>query len=253
MQIELHSPNKQFNWRRKPKYIKWVDNAPVKVYSDQEIYNGHGIALMIEPKSIQPEPHEWLLRNFNRYDHIFTHDSELLKFPNAHKIYFGGVWDWSNDEKTKNISMITSNKEFCHLHRERLRIANELRGKVDVYGLTDWVDTRTAHAAYRFAVVMENYIDDWWFTEKICNCFANKVIPIYLGARCICHLFDSGGIIRAFSVDDIPIIVDEVLKNPVELYESRLDAIEENYDRVSQFECFEDWFYQEYKEILENV
>ena len=57
------------------------------------------------------------------------------------------------------------------------------------------VDTKTIYAPYIFSVVVENYIDDYWFSEKICNCFANKCVPIYIGANKINELFDAHGII----------------------------------------------------------
>lgn len=251
IELELHSPNQYFNCRKQPSYIKWVDNAPIKFYSDHNIFDGTGNALMVEPRSILPESYKWLSNNWERFDNIFTHDDELLKLPNAKKILFGNVWDWSDEPKTKLVSMITSKKQFCELHKKRWELANKLQKKIDVFGLDgNWVETKTAHAPYMFAIVIENYIDDWWFTEKICNCFANKVIPIYYGARNINQIFNSNGIIILDSLNKIYEVLADIKRYGEDIYKFSKEAIEDNYIRVKQYEVFEDWFYLTYKDLL---
>ena len=220
------------------------------------------IALLIEPRFIQPDVYTYVEQHYFEFAYVFTHDTYLLNnIPNARLIIWGGVWGWSDEEKDKMVSMVASHKANDYWRKERVRLANllsdksnPLSEKVDVFGTFNGgprVDTKTIYSRYKFSIAMENSIDDYWITEKICNCFSNKTIPIYIGANEIDELFNPDGILTAHSVDDVL----EILHDPYldEMYESRKDAIEDNYVRVKKYAVFENWFYHEYGELLEGV
>ena len=264
MKITLKSQYDHFTTNQKPKYIEWTNEpAEITCYANEFVKTINtptekSIALLIEPRSLYPDIYEWMEENNSRFKYVFTHDSRLLQKDNAKLILFGGVWESRPAEKTKNISMISSQKTLCPLHRTRLRLAYELATRIDCYGYNGHrIDTISAHAPYRYAVVIENYIDNDWFTEKICNCFANKTIPIYVGARNIGKYFNADGIIQIVPEDLTSIIVSvqDVVKSlkPEEEYNKHLEAIEDNYRRVQDYYCFEDWFYKKYKDLLEGV
>lgn len=261
MKIRLYALYDNFTLDIKPKYIEWVkEDCGISIYTDEFIKTNdidkNAMALLIEPRSIQPAIYEYIKENYTKFKYVFTHDDILLNaLPNAKKIVFGGIYDTSNSKKTKQISMVSSDKQMCELHIQRLKLIRELADnpKVDCLGTWNggkYVSTKEAHKEYRFAIVIENYISDYWFTEKICNCFANKCIPIYLGARKINEYFNADGIIQANSIDDIKSIILN-LDCDTE-YEKRINAVNENYERVKKYRCFEDWFYNEYKELLKE-
>ena len=260
MEITLHSWYDHFTLTQTPKNIKWVkEKRPIEFYSDQFVKqnnDNHNSALLIEPRSIQPAIYDYMLGNWYKFKYVFTHDSELLRrIPNAKRIVFGGVYEFNDVPKTKYISFCSSDKKMCELHKQRLQLAKDLEHTIDCMGTYNGgerVSTYDIHAEYRFSVIIENYIDDYWFTEKICNCFANKCIPIYYGARNIGEFFNLNGMLRAFNISQLRDTI-YILTNVAdldEMYESRLDAINDNYERVKAFTCFEDWFYNEYKELL---
>ena len=241
-----------------------VDGEPyIDCYSDNfvatEEIHPNSIALMIEPRPIEPRGYRFLLQdnNWQKFKYIFTHDSELLQLPNAKFVTNFSIYDWSDIPKTKFCSMISSDKEMCELHIARKKLARELKGKVDVFGTIDGgerVDTYTAHAPYRYAVIMENYIDDYWFTEKILNCFANKVVPIYYGARKIYEFFNGESILRMNSIDGLKDCVNVMSGDyGIYWYESRHAAIEDNYRRVGKYENLETWFFNEYGGLLNDL
>lgn len=256
MKITLHSEYQNFTLDKKPKYIEWTTaETGLHCYVNQYVITTpepNSIALLIEPRVLQPDNYRHIQEHYTDYKYVFTHDSYLLAtVPNARKILFGGIWASDPQEKTKNISLISSQKQLCPLHIERLKLAYSLNRKIDCYGYNGHlVDTITAHAPYRFAVVIENYIDEDWFTEKICNCFANKTIPIYYGAINIGRYFNADGIIMAHP-SEIPSLIDKL--DPVEEYNKRLEAVEDNYKRVQKYAVFEDWFYNMYKDLLEAL
>lgn len=257
MKITLHSEYDHFTISQKPKFIEWTtEPTGIDCYVNEWVKDvstppEQSIALLIEPRSLYGEVYDWMMHNYFRFKYIFTHDSELLKLPNSKLILFGGVWASDPQEKTKNISMISSTKELCPLHTVRLNLCRRLDSKIDCYGYNGHrIDTISAHAPYRFAVVIENYIDDYWFTEKICNCFANKTIPIYYGARKITEFFNPNGIIQAVP-EEIPTLID--VMDCEKTYNEHIEAVEDNFNRVKDYYCFEDWFYKKYKDLLEGI
>ena len=258
MKITLHSQYDNFTIGQCPKYIEWI-REPSKLHCYVNEYvmtkpEENSIALLLEPRSIQPGVYDYMAEHWNDYKFVFTHDSKLQAIAeNSLLILFGGVWASDPREKTKNISMIASNKSMCTLHCIRANLARKLKDKIDCYGsaVTSYhVSTADAHGPYRFAVAIENYVDEDYFTEKICNCFASKTVPIYCGANDIKHWFNADGIIEA-----CPSEIEQIIDNldcEAE-YNKRLAAIEDNYERVKKYACFEDWFYNEYKELLEEL
>ena len=262
LRINLKSVYKEFTPQDMIKNIRWDDTSNLVFYSDifvtHPVYEKNACALLIEPRSIQPDVYEYMERHYDKFKYVFTHDSRLLsKIPNSRQIYWGGVWGFSDEPKTKDISFCSSNKTMCQLHRDRLDLARRLNRKIDCMGTFNGgrrVSTEEIYAPYRFSVVIENYIDDYWFTEKVCNCFSHKTIPIYYGARKIGNLFNTKGMIICDSIQGVERTVDLVLQSGAEeIYERCKEYIDDNYERVKRFICFEDWFYDMYGDMLEEL
>lgn len=253
-------------------YDHFPDNKPsagdkyVNCYSNEVIgrekIEKPAFALMLEPRSIS-KAYEYVESHSEEFDYIFTHDSELLKLPNARFLLWGAVWGWADIPKTKGISLISSDKELCDLHKLRKALAIEFEHSslIDVYGTlrnkSATVDTYTAHAEYRFAVAIENYIDDFWFTEKILNCFSHKTVPIYLGARKIGDYFDTKGIIQAKDGTEVRRFIkalgcDE--RRMRDVYNHMKPAIERNYEKVAEWDvAWRDRFLSQYGDLLKEL
>lgn len=235
-----------------------------RMYCDGSIFHAlveekksNDTLLLIEPRSLQPESYNKAMLHYDRFRYIFTHDSQLLSFaPNALPIYYWRDYELKNVKKTKGISMICGTKDMCPLHHERMKLADAIKDRVDVMG--DYMGARCtideAYSEYRFAVVIENYRDDWWFTEKILNAFSHKTIPVYYGARNINYIFNDRGIIHARKLWDIPEIIDILIdKGLKEEYYRRQNVIETNYELVQTFVDFEDYFFKEYGSLMEMI
>ena len=246
----------------------WDENSDVYAITDDFVMRNEyksvprdkKVALLIEPRAIVPEAYEYVEKHYDEFKYVFTGDDELLKLPNAKPIIWGSVWyRCENPQKTKLISMVCSDKEMCDLHKERKRIARKYKDKIDVYGTIDggeYVDDNI-HKDYMYEVVIENDIQDIWFTEKICNCLANKTIPIYYGARDIYKFFDTKTIIRCESIEELEYTIECILDRQEE-YEAFYKFVEKNklldknYELSKQYENFDERFYKTYeKEIGE--
>jgi len=240
----------------------WDANSPVKCVCDEQIYankrTGKQVMLLIEPRPIQPNVYEYALQVADQYEYVFTHDSQLLAvLDNAKPILWGGVWcRCENPEKNKLISMTSSDKEMCELHKERKRIARKYKDKIDVYGTIDggeFVDPIDTLKNYKYSVVIENHIDNLWFTEKLLNCFATKTIPIYYGARDISEYFNEYGMFICNSLKQLETMIDVITTCKVaseEFYINHLPYIQENYELSKQYEKFDTWLYKTYEKEI---
>lgn len=231
----------------------YIDN---KVFEQETDKAKNAIALMVEPRSIYPTVYAWLEENYNLFEVVFTFDSKLLKLPNAKLLLYGQITaEYPHVVKTKSISMVASNKSECEGHLQRKAVARILKPYIDTYGTFDggaFCDDSDYLAKYMFNVAMENYSDGAYFTEKICNCFASKVVPIYWGCPIIGDYFDTDGIIICQTPDEVVNNVLSILTDPVKEYEKRKNAIEANFWKVKEYRNYQDWFFKEYGEWLET-
>ncbi len=263
MRIKLHSMYDHF-----PNHHP-VDGEPyINCYNDTyvkgEVEPG-SIALLIEPRSIQPGIYAYMEQNYKRFRMIFTHDSKLIELCDNAKLILwgggcGGISQYKLIPKTKCVSMVSSNKTMCDLHVARIELARALRGvpRVDVMGTVDgglYVEPDGIYQQYRFSIAFENYIDNDWFTEKICNCFANKVVPLYYGARDIGKYFNRFGIYSFKEIEHLKnFVINHSAWNDWEMiYDSLQPYIEDNYKRVQAYATFEQWFFNEYEGLLNDL
>lgn len=226
-------------------------------------------AMFIEPPSITPQDYEIFINNpelAREFDGIFTFDSKLLdRLPNAkfypvaakiwygHPFYGGKPEETGYMKKTKNVSIIASNKKITEFHLLRQAFARKCKelNLADTFGRFEggsgvfFKDISDPLEKYRYHIVIENGQFDYYFSEKIINCFASHTIPIYLGARKIHEFFNPDGIIVIDKADLDRL--EDVLKQctPAE-YERRLPAVIDNYNRVFQFKNMENWLYEHY-------
>lgn len=220
--------------------------------------------ILLESSAIIPNHIQWVKENASKFAHIYTHNSTLLScLSNARWIPGGGIWiggEWGGGEikvypKTKLCSMVSSNKTMCEMHVARLLIAKHCATYfpyVDLYGTAFGEFTKIFDTLrdYRFSIVVENYVDDLYFTEKLLNCFATGTIPIYFGARNIGKLFNTKGIIQLTHPNQLIRVMTSLSK---ELYNDCKDAVEDNLNRCLEFECIEDYIWEKYLEPKTSV
>lgn len=97
-----------------------------------------------------------------------------------------------------------------------------------------YVPIETPFEKYRYSIAVENLVSPFYFTEKICNCFAAQTIPIYIGATEIGKFFNPEGIIQ-IRVEDFDRLEEILSKCTPEEYERRLPAVIDNFNRIQHF------------------
>tara|TARA_Y100000114_G_scaffold152512_1_gene170904 strand:- start:1279 stop:2097 length:819 start_codon:yes stop_codon:yes gene_type:complete len=180
----------------------------------------------------------------SHYKKIFTCDYSLVSLHD--RIEFcppGSNMPWVTDEpkdKTNLVSIISSGKNTTDGHKLRNKCVEYCLNNpgFDVYGRAFNPIERKDEALlpYMFSIVYENCCCDKYYTEKITDCFASKTIPIYWGTNLIKEDFNEDGIIF---VDNLPKTILSA-----ELYHSKIDSVNENYDRVKKLEAADDLVYE---------
>ena len=258
------------NWDRELKNL----NNPI-FYSHMEMFkinklntpkeNSYG--LIFESRGIDLQTYSSVESLIPKFNKVFTHNSEYLKkYENCKWIPGGGIWvggrsdaphgegEIKIQEKTKLCSMVSSNKQMCVGHLTRLGIMNLLKdnAQVDKFfggggpGQEGWIPIFRSLKDYMFSIVIENYVDDLYITERILNCFATGTIPIYLGAPNIGSIFNEKGIIQLVHLPTIEEFNNMINNLNADFYYERMDAIKENFERCKQYKSMEDYIYNTY-------
>lgn len=233
----------------------YVDMFVHDVEDDDQRYNA--IALLVEPRAIVPAAYDYVDKNYQKFRYIFTFDSVLLLLPNARLLTYGQITaEFPDEPKRKNISMVASNKDFCAGHRSRQMVAELLSDRIDTYGRFnggEFCNDYDYLAEYKFNVAMENSSDGFYFTEKICNCFASRTVPIYWGCPHIGEYFNMDGIVYCDRPEDVIEAVDRIRKDPMYEYANRCSAIEDNLRRVQKYRSYASLFLETYGDLLEEI
>lgn len=266
-----HSSNSDL----KPKLFDWTDGEfPVKVFIDAAIVPGMGyqknagekkIAWVCESRAIFHSWHvpvdvwaEHIATIASRYDALFVSDKQWIgKASNIYYCPAGSNLPWIKEQqlydKTKLVSMVASTKKTTFGHVIRHELAEKFKEQVDLFGgaagskqigdlKTPWESKIETVKPYMFSIVVENDKYETYFTEKLTDCFATGTVPIYWGAPDIGQHFNSNGIIELTPDFDPSVLTKE-------LYESKMEAIKDNFNRIQELQSADD---QLFKLIHEN-
>lgn len=254
-----HSPSS--SWYNKPKNIIWdrtpYSNKDIVVFTDNNLKNvtdkiKYKIAWLLESPVVTSTAYDWIINNYEKFDLILTFDKELLKI-NKKFIFnpIGGCWIESknqrNYKKTKNISIISSEKNITTGHKLRHNVIKEFEYIIDVYGRGyNPIDYKLDGLKdYRFSIVIENTKKDYYFTEKLIDTFRTGTIPIYYGCPSINEFFDERGIITFDSIKELKDIIYNLNDNK---YNEMLEYVKINFKEAKNYLISEDNIYK----ILKN-
>lgn len=216
------------------------------------------IAWLIEPKEVQSWSYFYIKDNHKLFDYVLTYDTDLLSI--SSKFIKNPMWcSWVHPEnhgihtKSKNLSIIASNKKFVEGHRLRHEFISKYEKLIDFDifgGLTSGnsgykpIGCKSEGLSdYRFSIVIENLKKDFFFTEKIIDCFLTGTIPIYWGANNISEYFDQRGIISFSSIEEIKSFIDKINETT---YNEMMPFVRNNFEIASKFKTVEDYMYENF-------
>jgi hypothetical protein len=265
-------PQWSSNSTRKPRAFDWTDKAEEATVDtvvcisraiETEIDRpGRKLAWLLESPAIAryqnttPFIEQNLDRVMDAYEWVLTPDRAFCAL-HPRIVYHpaGANLPWIDEHqyaiyrKTRMCSMFASAKEMVEPHRTRQRYAEKFRTKLDLFGGacgSPRIGGGAAHPdksdgmiPYRFQLVMENCRVDFYYTEKITDCFATGTVPVYWGSSCIGEIFDTDGILT-LDEDFDPDGLSEGL------YWSMMPAIRNNLEIVRQLEGTDDLLYRKF-------
>ena len=182
---------------------------------------------------------EWLNHRFSA---VLTSDERLLtRLPNALFVPYGTTWvpGWQSSvaSKTRNVSLIASEKRSLSGHKLRHRCVNWIRSEglaVDIMGrgYDAFAQKSDGLAPYRFSVVIENSRERNYFTEKLLDAVLCQTVPIYWGCPNIGDFMDTRGMILCESEEDIKAAI---LASGQELYDEKLVGLKAAVPAAAHF------------------
>lgn len=153
----------------------------------------------------------------------------------GHKVVYTKNFDTlsvSHPEKTKLMSIITSNKCFTKGHKARIAFAMALKehygDRLDLFGhgFNSFDDKWDVVAPYKYHICIENSSFPHYWTEKLADSYLGNSYPIYYGAPNLGDYFpkESFTLIDINDINGSINIIDEVIAN--DLASKNADAIE---------------------------
>lgn len=252
---DLRIAPKNFDWYR------GEDNLhDVVVITDNMLKRVEGvrakikIALLIEPPSISPHIYTRMSKRdvYNKFDYILTYNKSLCALSPKFVWYaFGGCWIHNDDkalhEKTKNCSIIASDKRETDNHRLRHDVVAKLRDRIQgVYGRGyHRVENKIeALRDYRYSIVIENDSNPIMFSEKLIDCFVTGTIPLFYGGAGIEEYFNPDGIIICRTMADFETALNMIHTEGEAYYNNRKAVLEENFNKALQYAIPEDYIWE---------
>jgi hypothetical protein len=222
-----------------PKYMEWVKGshtAPISIYIDnalasQKNPNTKNYGWLCESRTIIGNIYNWCANNIDylksNFISVFTHDAQLASMSDIFVLTQCSAKSFLTHgeiySKSKLVSMIASNKRMCNEHLYRQEVIKKYSSQCDHFGrgYNEIKNKEDGLKDYCFSFALENATYSNMFTEKITDCFMTGTIPIYYGIKNIGDYFNPDGIITLtddFKIEDLSF----------DLYNSKLDAVEEN-------------------------
>lgn len=138
-------------------------------------------------------------------------------------------------QKTKLISVITSNKAATKGHQARIEFVKKLKqhygNLIDVYGngVNNFDDKWDVLAPYKYHISIENSSSKYYWTEKISDCYLAGTFPIYYGCTNIGDYFPENSY-KTIDINDFEgavKIIDSIIENETYSQSSIQNALEQ--------------------------
>ena len=253
----MFSHAKSSSWYNEPELFEWVrkydeEHLILTDFSLTEVDNFNNpkkYAWLLESPDITPHAYEYITKNYDKFDLIFTFSKELLEISDKFVLIpYGGCWiDWEErmiHVKSKEVSIILSSKKTTTGHRLRHTVL-ETFPSLESFGFNNPIEKKIrALKDYRFTIVIENCQKDYYFSEKLIDSFMTGTIPIYWGCPSIGKFFDTEGMLIFDNLEELEVILKS-LNN--ELYESKLNSIKNNFCEAKKYLVADNIIYSKIK------
>ena len=233
-------PDVPFAWDRA------TDKSSLIVYTDNSLEEAvdqpdrRKVAWLVESPLATSKAYRWIRRHYELFDLVLTFDQQLLEdLPNSRPVLLGGCWIKESDrrlhDKTRNVSIIASAKKNMTGQKMRHKAIRKHRDKIDAIlggGYQPINEKTEGLGPFRYSIVIENCRRNYYFSEKLIDCFVTGTIPIYWGCPSIGLFFDKTGMICFENLSELSGILRSLGESD---YERRRSAAQRNLEAATQF------------------
>jgi len=140
-----------------------------------------------------------------------------------------------NLDKANNIVWITSNQRSSKGHKKRMEFLESIQNLpfINLYGrgINPIKDKWDVLSKAKYAIAYENFQSDYYWTEKIMDCFLSYTMPLYFGCSGIENFFPKDCFIQIDPNDKhIDLFLKEIVTS--NKWEENLNAISEARDLI---------------------
>lgn len=162
-------------------------------------YPENVIAFMMEPGVYSENP--WMFKGLQQYARVYSPLQNSSNTVVSHGFLGWHVLQNWNElsglpvpEKKESISCIASQLKQFKGHRKRLRFIDTLKKEnlpIDFFGKgNNYIpDKADGLLPYKLSIAIENTSANYYFTEKITDCFLTYTVPVYHGCKNIGKFF----------------------------------------------------------------
>lgn len=250
------------------------DNSDITMNDNHVIYTDYKLkdvnlnipirfAWIQESPVVNVDDYLWIEKNNHLFSYVFTHQKYLLD-KNENYLFCPGIGTWIKNEdkniyiKNKLISIIASSKNYLIGHKLRHNIIKYKNNNniIDVFGRSMYdgdigynpIENKIIGLKdYAFSIVVENVKQDYYFTEKLIDCFLAGTIPIYWGCPSISKFFNIKGMIIFDNIDDLDDILAEL---SYEKYNSMQKYIIENFEIAKKYNEPIEYIHKNYLQLF---
>jgi hypothetical protein len=138
-------------------------------------------------------------------------------------------------KKENKVVWITSNQIASKGHKKRMSFYEQIKNieHVEVYGrgIKPINDKWDVLSTSKYAIAYENYQNDYYWTEKIIDCFLSYTMPIYFGCNSIDKYFPKDSFIQLEPNDKhLKLFFKELINS--KKWENNLDKISETRELI---------------------
>lgn len=219
---------------------------PLTVFTDENLREAaqcrspHKIAWLYESPEVTRKAYKYIQRNALEFERVLTFYQPVLeKHPNSRFTPIGGCWvhhtDWEVFNKKQNLSIIASTKKSLPGHKLRHTVISENKSSIDFIAGSGYHPIQfkaEGLKTFRYSICVENCRENYYFTEKLIDCFLTGTIPIYWGCPGIGLFFNIDGIITFNTPRDLNKIIPSLCSSD---YEGRMKAIKENFSIARRY------------------
>jgi hypothetical protein len=202
------------------------------------------------------------------YTHVLTYHEDILA-NNPRSTVFNGTTTWVDPYKEREkkfcVSTVVGAKKYIHFpgYAKRRELWNR-QGEItipkdfylsgnDVISGVDYSnnlvlgDYKDVMFDCQYHVAIENAYMKNFFTEKLIDCFLSYTIPIFIGAPNVGDFFNLDGMYVCETINDV---IDTINGLTPEIYEQKIDAINENYNTAMGYTDFASYTTRKINDIL---